>query len=134
MFLNIIQRFVGSKTPDQIYAFMKNYFDIHNHNYAEWTKDEICALVYGLQRHLNDYVSIKKYLPTRTLFDLHRYVNFLLEKKQNRKEKIIHTCDMDFCTHFRVDDIDTIITNDDINELTLALLQVTDDDIIIARS
>ena len=131
MFLNIIQRFVGSKKAEDINAFMKNYFDIQNHNYADWTKDEICALVYALQRHPNDYVSMKKYIPTRTLFDLHRYVNLLMEKKQ---KTVIHKCDLEFCVHFRVEDIGTVITVDDINDLVVALLQVTDEDISVARS
>ena len=131
MFLNIIQRFVGSKKAEDINAFMKNYFNIQNHNYTEWTKDEICALVYALQRHPNDYVSMKKYIPTRTLFDLHRYVNFLMEKK---RKTVIHKCDLEFCVHFRVEDLGTVITIDDINDLVVALLQVTDDDISVARS
>jgi hypothetical protein len=131
MFLNIIQHFVGSKKAEDINAFMKNYFNIQNHNYTEWTKDEICALVYGLQRHPNDYVCIKKYIPTRTLFDLHRYVNFLMEKK---RKTVIHKCDLEFCVHFRVEDLGTVITIDDINDLVVALLQVTDDDISVARS
>ena len=134
IFLSVLQRFVRTKNVQQIEGFTKIYFNSQYHNYSEWTTDEIGALVYGLQRHPNDYVSMKRYIPTRTLFDLHRYVNALLEKKTQRCNKIQnndHTCDSDFCTHIRLEDNGTVITNDDMHDLAVTLLLVTDDDIVI---
>ena len=77
-YYNVMSVFVNTRTPEEITMFSTGYFFSEFHNQASWTQMEHFTFMTGYELFKNNFVEIKKYLPNRSLVDVHEYATRVL--------------------------------------------------------
>ena len=77
-YCNIMSVFVNTRTPEEIKVFSIGYFLSEFHNQSSWTPLEQFTFKTGHELFKNNFVEIKKYLPNRSLLDVHEYATRVL--------------------------------------------------------
>ena len=77
-FYQEIMMFVQTKSIQEIKMFSLWYFLSEIHNKNEWSQIEHYTFMKGFMLFDTDFVEIKKYLPFRTLVDVHEYASRVL--------------------------------------------------------
>ena len=77
-YYNVMSVFVNTRTPEEIKMFSIGYFLSEFHNQSSWTPLEHFTFKTGYDLFKNNFVEIKKYLPNRSLLDVHEYATRVL--------------------------------------------------------